>query len=160
MYCIIVYTNWSSYHVYVPRIIIISMWWFIYIYVCQLLQYFFCDQKTDPGSGMLTHTSQRSLLINLLWQQSLPVVKLTLKHNTIYLLFYYLLFFLSGSRAGGRILFIFYRHDLCAWAIHPIYIFLALNHKMAPKKLVGTLTNEPLVGLRSNLVWLLSRYFW
>ena len=29
-----------------------------------------------------------------------------------------------------------------------------------PKKLVGTITYEPLVGLRSNLVWLFSRYFW
>ena len=28
-----------------------------------------------------------------------------------------------------------------------------------PKKLVGTITYEPLVGLHSNLVWLFSRYF-
>ena len=28
-----------------------------------------------------------------------------------------------------------------------------------PKKLVGTITYEPLVGLYSNLVWLFSRYF-
>ena len=28
-----------------------------------------------------------------------------------------------------------------------------------PKKFVGTITYEPLVGLHSNLVWLFSRYF-
>ena len=38
------------------------------------------------------------------------------------------------------------------------YIFLAPSHKrpfskMAAKKLVGTITYEPLVGLHSNLVW-------
>ena len=27
------------------------------------------------------------------------------------------------------------------------------------KKLVGTITHEPLLGLHSNLVWLFSRYF-
>ena len=45
------------------------------------------------------------------------------------------------------------------------YIFLgAPSHKLQfprlpPKKLVGPITYEPLVGLHSNLVWLFSRYF-
>ena len=39
-------------------------------------------------------------------------------------------------------------------AAAPIY------KKKPPKKLVGSITYEPLVGLHSNLVWLFSRYFW
>ena len=83
------------------------------------------------------------------------------------------------KRAGGRAVrnsaptkkltdefcLFFYRHDLCAWAIHPIYFFwhqAISGHflRWPPKKLVGTITYEPLVGLRSNLVWLFSRYLW
>ena len=62
-------------------------------------------------------------------------------------------------------MFIFHRHDLCAWAIHQIYFFghqVISGHfqRWPPKKLVGTITYEPLVGLHSNLLWLFSRYFW
>ena len=32
--------------------------------------------------------------------------------------------FSSYKKVNWRILFIFYKHDLCAWAIHPIYFFL------------------------------------
>ena len=52
----------------------------------------------------------------------------------------------------------FYRHDLCAWAIHPIYIFwghqaISGHFPRWPlKNLVGTITYEPLVGLHTNFV--------
>ena len=59
----------------------------------------------------------------------------------------------------------FYRHDLCAWAIHLIYFFSDQDisghfPSWLPKKLVGTITYEPLIELHSKLVWLFSRYFW
>ena len=52
-----------------------------------------------------------------------------------------------GGRAGGQkfssyykinwwILFIFYRHDLCAWAIYPIYFF-ATSHKRPFSKMAA-----------------------
>ena len=70
----------------------------------------------------------------------------------------------AGGRAGGQsgiqlllksslINFVyFYRHDLCAWAIHPIKF---LGHqaisghfpRWPPKKFMGAITYEPLVGL-------------
>ena len=33
--------------------------------------------------------------------------------------------------------FIFHRHDLCAWAIHPIYFFLAPSHKRPFSKMAA-----------------------
>ena len=46
----------------------------------------------------------------------------------------------------------------------PYIFFGAPSHKrqfprLPPKKLVGSITYEPLLGLHSNLVWLFSRYF-
>ena len=34
-----------------------------------------------------------------------------------------------------------------------------LKKRWPSKKLVGTITYEPLLGFHSNLVWLFSRYF-
>ena len=84
-----------------------------------------------------------------------------------------------GRRAGGRTVrnsaltqklltvefFLFYIDMTYVPGQFIPYIFFAPSHKRPfprwpPKKLVGTITYEPLVGLHSNLVWLFSRYFW
>ena len=71
----------------------------------------------------------------------------------------------SGGRASGqgggrvrnsaltkkltdKLSLFFHRHDLCAWAIHPIYFFwhqaISCHFlKWVPEKLVGTITYEP-----------------